>query len=651
MLLSSAKLTKHQVIFFVFLVCALALLCRSHGYSIHTWRPTLEVVGKGMLYLGPPRGIRGDDWMVNFTYWKVQELNKPKNPVVNSLIGYGQDLSLSPFVFVRHWSSFFKPHLWGFWKNVDFGMSWLWQFLSVGLFFTVFFGLLRFAPSVVSPFIGLLFALAFLFSNFIQLWSLGPALSFIYGGIGFLAFCNVLTTRGLKLIINCILLVWSLAALGFVFYPPFQIPVIHLLLIGMGLFTSVKLKTTGRLQLFTRLSLVFICGLMALAIFIGFLYEKQDVVRLLLSTEYPGKRVSVGGGVGFIRLVQDSIFPFLGISNFSKLGGNICEAGGFLNFLPLIVGLNLFCWKKLKRTSQLIFIFFGAYLILICFWWKWGVPVWLAKATGLSLGNSVRAVGIIGITHLIFLTLWFDSYRETELLNAKQRGWWMKIWYFFMAALGIYVLFVSSDFSDFPIWQKLGCIVLMVIVSMLGKKIIEGNVYSFAKGFAGLTILLTFFFNPIVFGGGESLLEASTLIQQIQRVEEQNGKGMWVAFDNLIAGHAPSLSGAASFSGVYLYPDMKLWKILDPEGKQSSVWNRYAHVVFELDPQAKSPRIITPQGDVVKVVTALDSEIFLNLPVRYVMVPIIKESQIPNQLFQEVSRTGEWILAKRIEKN
>ena len=100
---------------------------------------------------------------------------------------------------------------------------------------------------------------------------------------------------------------------------------------------------------------------------------------------------------------------------------------------------------------------------------------------------------------------------------------------------------------------------------------------------------------------------------------------------------------------MYLYPDFKLWKVLDPSEQYNQVWNRYAHVVFELDPAAKTPRISTPQGDVVIVTTALDSPALLQLPFSYVMVPISKADQIPKKLFREEARTRDWILAVRVQ--
>ncbi|NBT59206.1 hypothetical protein EBT16_10530, partial [bacterium] len=498
---------KQRFLLWVLILLAINLIFKTHGYSIHAWRHPLEIKEGGVLNIGPPRGIRGDDWIVNFTFWRMQE--RARAGTVNSLIGYGQDFSLSPFVFVKHWSSVFKPHLWGFGLNINLGMSWLWNFLSLGALLVIYFSFRVLLPNLGSSWICGFLAITFLFSNFFQFWSLVSVPSFVYAGIALLAFRGVFSNCFRHWATSSLLLVWTLGALGFVFYPPFQVPSIHLLLLGMALIAYSEFRKHPPQQFLFKLLIGVVTGLVAIAIFCLFLYEKQDVVRTMLSTVYPGRRETLGGGLSLIRIIQDSVFPFLVISDFSKLGGNICEAAGFLNFLPLLIFLNLAFRKKMPQPAGIVALVFTLYQLFIFGWWIFGIPSWLAKITGLNMVPSVRASGVLGVTNMVLLGTWFYSNQNDSLLNSVQRSWIKRGWLLFLVLIWIAIFCLSADFRGVPWPQKLASFILVTLVFFLGKKIIEGKLASFAKGFAALSVLLTFFFNPIVFGGGDSLMEAS----------------------------------------------------------------------------------------------------------------------------------------------
>ena len=54
-----------------------------------------------------------------------------------------------------------------------------------------------------------------------------------------------------------------------------------------------------------------------------------------------------------------------------------------------------------------------------------------------------------------------------------------------------------------------------------------------------------------------------------------------------------------SFSGTQGYPAEQMWKLIDPTGANENVWNRYAHVLWTVDPAAQPYAL--PAADTVVV--------------------------------------------------
>jgi hypothetical protein len=50
--------------------------------------------------------------------------------------------------------------------------------------------------------------------------------------------------------------------------------------------------------------------------------------------------------------------------------------------------------------------------------------------------------------------------------------------------------------------------------------------------------------------------------------------------------------GLKSFSGVYSYPQLRIWRSLDPETDEEEVYNRYGHVSFS--PEITSFQLYQP---------------------------------------------------------
>jgi hypothetical protein len=55
---------------------------------------------------------------------------------------------------------------------------------------------------------------------------------------------------------------------------------------------------------------------------------------------------------------------------------------------------------------------------------------------------------------------------------------------------------------------------------------------------------------------------------------------VWLSFAGLDVNDVLIASGVPNLNAVDFYPNAGAWKVLDPDDKFSSVWNRYANMEF-----------------------------------------------------------------------
>jgi len=85
-----------------------------------------------------------------------------------------------------------------------------------------------------------------------------------------------------------------------------------------------------------------------------------------------------------------------------------------------------------------------------------------------------------------------------------------------------------------------------------------------------------------------------------------------------------------SLNSVQYYPDLKVWKILDPEGKYERTYNRYAHVWVQV--AAGETRFEFKQNDV--FILYITPEDLRKVGVRYVLSngPLPAQSEIMKEI-------------------
>lgn len=281
---------------------ALALLfaalvgLRLHGFSLAQWNVLLGEPAQIEVWLGEPRAIRADDYAVILPLALAQEAHDPPFPVVNRLVGTGQNALLPFSLPVAHPLVLLRPDSWGFFLGADVGLAWRWWSRTFGLFL-VAWALLR----VVTRGDGALAAfgaLALVASPFVQLWTLRPAPVAIHTGLLVLAALGVLFARRAgAILLSGLLLGYAAAGFALVLYPPFQVPLASVALLLAATLAwehrdALDLRARAGLRLLALGAAGAVVGLAATA----FWATAGDAVTRMLATAYPGRRVALGGG-------------------------------------------------------------------------------------------------------------------------------------------------------------------------------------------------------------------------------------------------------------------------------------------------------------------------------------------------------------------
>src|SRR4030095_7067607 len=237
-------------------------------YSGYLFNPSQNPSETGESWLQPllmanARGIRWDELLVTTPNALSQLAHRPRFPVVNTNIGEGQNMLLTPHAPVWHIVTLARPETWGyFFLGAQRGLAWYWWF-RVFACFTVLQLLME---VILRGRQGLAAFGSFWFcaSAYIVCWSLWPAQLVFFGALACLAAYHLLASqkRTTQLISGVLL---GLGIPGFVMflYPAWQVPIVYLFsFIFVGLFIRDKLYLSfKRVSMYRLLSLTIALAL------------------------------------------------------------------------------------------------------------------------------------------------------------------------------------------------------------------------------------------------------------------------------------------------------------------------------------------------------------------------------------------------------
>jgi hypothetical protein len=557
-------------------IFSLALIGQFHGFSFPDWHRMIDGSRPTEVIFGQPRGIRSDDSFVILPLAVSQAETDVRFACQNPLIGLGAEMNLVSrslcFEGAGWVAAVLKPITWGYLGGADFGMAWLWWTVFLGLLYVTF--LLLYRLSEQRFFFSLFVAIGFVFAPYQQFWSLNMGEIFMYGFASILffdAYFNSFVTIRRWFLAG--LWAYSLGALILTLYPPTQVMVGYVMLPSH---LAILIKAWNRRSKLPLTLLPLILSTCVLISCLGILFfASRESLLATLNSSYPGRRVSLGGGVPWQTWFQGLLLPSRSVGDWGVLG-NVCEASTFLLFAPMFLVLAAFR-KDLRRTLRVtpfLGAVIGLYVLLIA-WTQWSFPETLARLSLLSFVPPQRATAGIGMLDLV---IWVTLLIALVKGHTKRKLAWPDM---IGSLLWLSCLLVTA-------WH-LNTIALVPWLRMAPYLMLGLGAYGLAVRYPlGLGVLfaiwslsLTVHFNPLVRGGHRFVAThpLSRLIQEVARTEQN---GLW-AVDNhdLVLGNLPRMLGVASLGGTHVYPQLPLWKEFDPQGQSDTVYNRYAHIVFD----------------------------------------------------------------------
>lgn len=557
----------------VILVC---IFFKLSGSSISEWK--IWIGGDESLtrtFWGVPRMCRGDEFAVFTPYAFSQEFNHSGSYLYysNTIRGMKTDVSVVYGQPSYNIITLFRPFLLGFlFLGSERGLSFFWITRVVALFMITF----EFARTFTKDnrWLSFFCAVAVTFGPAMQWWFAinGLVEMLVFGQAAIMCFDRYLRTNDYKkrIVYSGIL---TYCGLGYIFtiYPAWQVSFGYIFL-ALAIIVIVNHRKNFNLQWkkdgVFLLSAIFIIG----GVLLYFWGKSGDTILSYIQTEYPGKRVSQGGGA-LGRLFQEGTTLFLPLdyNNLYPLDYQN-EMSLFFSFFPLGIILTLIVFLCDKKKDPTLI---GLGLVQVCLiaYCCISLPENVSKITLLSFCTPLRvtvAVGYINVLQLV---------RSIAVLNKtvqrKYRILFSTIFASFIVMINHYLSgqYMRTVF-DVILWLVLfcGCSLVLMNRSELGKK---GFVVfaSFIVLLSGITV------NPIQ--KGCRVIFDNPLIQEIRKISDGDD-GLWLVEGKYPLTEVPIFVGAPTINSTNMYPAFERWKLIDKDNKYREIYNRYAHIDIEL---------------------------------------------------------------------
>jgi hypothetical protein len=556
----------------------LFVVFKLHNSSIPLWNLTINDGGneKRGLIAGKPLANRSDEWLVGSSFVLAQE--KSHFPVSNEALGDGKTPLLMGLP-TKHVLSKIRPALWGYYfLDKERAFSWQWNFKIFPFLISSFLFLMLFTKN---NFLISLFGSIWLFlSSAVQWWSIYTE-AFTFTFLLIISFIYILySNRPRIIILNG--LIFLLASYSYVvlLYPAYQLPLAYFCLaLTLGFIMSRKNFETLLDRKFLKLSVLVVSLISALLLVYFFYMECQSTIRVLANTVYPGKRNVTGGGFSFVNLFRDNFSWFLGESVFPPKWGNMCEVSSFLMLSPIVIILIGYHYLKKGIINSLLIPLLILQIILYI-WLRWGFPQFLSRITLFNVSPPHRAFFVFGFSNVILTLLYLGQFKTTTEQTSITTNKLVAFISVFVTAFGIHYYLNKEADRFFSIFQIFNATVLFSLLNWLIIYFRERKIYQYL--FATCCILFiasNIFVNPL--SKGLSPYFENKIYKTATEINSRDPKAGWLVFGHMAAPNFLKAAGINCFDGVQYAPQLAKLRILDPEFKNSEIFNRYAHIVFD----------------------------------------------------------------------
>ena len=525
-----------------------------------------------------PLAIRSDEWLVT-TPMAIGQLNhEPPFPIENGNLGpNGQNMLVVGMtgVPVAHISVIGRPATWGFFfLDLKRALAWYWWLPIFGSLFSIW-GLVSvgFKLDWLSA-LGL--ASLVVFSPYMTGWSYWPAYAVMFPSLALLAILNIFLTK-----LTCLRVLWAfilmLATTGFflVLYPAWQIPLAYLYLcMFIAIFIRDRLWNEGSME---KYLLIFIALFAALAVVFFWWIEAKDAILSMVSTIYPGQRSEVrGGNLPSWFLVKGLVSTWTMF--FEDLPGtNKSASASFYYFLIPSLVLFIIATRNLNIGLLLpgaILVFMAITLI----YQNYGFGLNIAKYTLWGRTTADRSDLALGVAQFLFIAAMMQYFSERKIRFKSERSkliaWSVAIFSTVVALYGF-----STMPPEWKLHRAFFCSQFLALAIVgLGTYLLVLKLFStFILIILSAGLIIAVAFNP-VFISPKRIVPLEFANNSVQ-------DGLFKFADSgrtlVIGSQVPAMmlfaSGVKVLNGVHYYPQQSIWRVFDPLGSRTNVYNRYQH--------------------------------------------------------------------------
>ncbi len=618
---------------FIIMVCF-----KIHFSSIGTYYEFLPTVNSETeknehTLIGKQRSIRSDEWAVHTPKCMAQ--------TYNNFSKYSTQGSLSPtneivdyYVPVKDITLIGKPFNWGYVLfGREYGLSFYSCMIQILLFMTSFemFFIITNRRILISL-IGMFFvALA----PVIQWWLIPHMpIVFVYGMGVFSLLYYMFTFRRFWQKVCCgVFLVIAMVGFCLSIFPSVQVPLVMLfiaLLVVLLARNREEIVFNGK-----SMVLLFLVFAVVFAIIAQFTITSIDDLSLIINTEYPGKRLDVGGE----RKMEDL---FINLTNLFLPGkdvkfSNNCELATFIHFSPILILVYLKIRQKVKENMKREFyvgeVLFYSLLIEIIFMCV-GFTETLSKLTLFKYIN--RMVVIYGFTSVVFGVWIFNIlWRNKNMLTKRSIIVYSAIYCF------LFLTIINLQLRQYKglrwLFLEIMIFVMILAFALLGyRKTVSLLVFGVMM-FCGGRV------NPVCVG--ISPITNHPISSFVENKIKTQPDCLWLVIGNFTFFHSNFLlaNGARVINATHFYPDLELWRNLDLDESGYKIYNRYAHFDFLLTKGKEKIRLKT--ADSVEV--SIKPETLKKLNIKYIFIreELLKDVEWPENfsVCKELKQDGFFV--------
>ncbi|WP_244931679.1 hypothetical protein [Nocardioides sp. W7] len=556
------------------------------------------------LLAGTPRGVRSDEWLVQSS-WVISQVSQGF-PSINHVFPGGTDATVMNDLPSWDWSTLFRPHTWGLlFLGVDHGMAFRWWLPAALVAVTVYWFVVSVLPR--RPLLGAALALVVILQPIVQWWWLPVVLlpvAFAFATATAVVWAVRASTWRRRLV-PAVLAGYLAVDMAMSIYVPSMIAaIVATAAFAVGYLVLEWRSGTAPRVLVRRMVPLLGAGAAAAAVLVAWVLTRRDTVDALLSTVYPGQRLTPTGtgtsddllsllSAPFQRSLQyDDLVPSFG-ANASE-GSSVLLVSLFL--LPALVSVAFVVWRRNRRVDWLVAALVAVQLFLLAFLF---VPGWDSLAHLIGIDRAVPQRTRLAFVVLAVMVVVVLVERLDELdLRASWPG----------SLLGGAVALASSAW----VWRRLAGVDSAAVPSVWSVAVIALLVVS-VVAFARRAVLLggvALLVGSLVVGAGVNpvyrgvfdLREQTEAGRAVVRIAGAEPDGAWVGVGSYVSMATLVEAGVRAYSGVQTYPSRTMWRHIDPDGQAEDAWNRLAHVYWEAgtgDPDPRQPP--SGQADVIQL--------------------------------------------------